>query len=515
VHLGSFSGVQAGADEDASATVLQSGEDLARGLDGSSPGDPEAGSRLSSFYDLDGRAGSPAEEAVVLPPEAEPTLTALADARDALSVDELPAGAPVPTPLRAAAAKARRAMLGTSFLKIGMEVVVLSGQLIAMRYFGSAAWVAAMAIVWAGSMAAGSGLSGGLLDRKPANKVVAFAMAAQALSVAAMAAVVLGGAVTPAVILPLHALGGLLFGVVMAGRECLPARLFERKQRPLEEFNSKNHIAFQAMGTLAPLLFGFVLQRFGLAAALCLHPPAFLLGALVFYGLDIPAAEAAGKTAAWSMKSSLQQFLSDLRSGAGVVFGRKDLRLVMLVNSGAMAMNRVIKTLVMPLFAKTVLAEAAKTAWLASASNFGQLIGAAILLRTLAGGGRSEPAPHRWIPWLALGTFSLWTFSLGADLHAALLMLSFLGLAWAGNFIGMNSYLQSTLPDASAGKAMGFMKTVETSVVMAALYLLGALFDAIPAAWAFPAFGILATVVAAAYMFAWLRLSQSSQRVKK
>ncbi|MFA6092281.1 MAG: hypothetical protein WCU88_01855 [Elusimicrobiota bacterium] len=486
---------------------LSSVKTLARGLDNPAGKNPAAAdSMLSSFYDQDPSSKNPSEEAVGVSPAVEPARSGLSQPKD-VPADETSANAFVPAPLASIAAKARRVMLGTSFFKIGMETFILVGQLIAVQHFGGAVWVAAMAMIATGSIAVGSGISGGLLDRNPANKVVAFAMAGQALMVSAIIAVLLGGFASPATILPLHALGCAMFGIVRAGNDCIPARLIGSKQHPLEKFNSKKHILYEVAGTLAPLLCGLLLHRFGLAAALCLHPPALLIGAIFFYGLDIPAAETSAKAASSGITKTFRQFFSDLKTGAKVIFDTKDLRMIAVVNSGSIIMNRVLKSIVLPLFAKSVLGDIGKMAWMSSALNFGQLIGAMFLLKTFVGAAESsDPSPYRWLPWLALGTLLIWGFSASANIYTVLPIVSFLSLVWAGNYLSMQSSMQSRLPNESAGKALGFMRTLETGLVMAALYLFGKIFDVLSPAWAFSAVGILATITAATYLFAAWKL---------
>ena len=439
-----------------------------------------------------------------------PSLSPAGGARAEATV-RVPA-APRPSAVR----NVRLALTATGIFKIGMEALAISVPLIALTTFGSAVWMATMAVAWGASMTLSSLFAGGLLDRKPVQRVIAGAMAAQAVSVSAMILLFMVGAANPFLILPLHALSGAAMGIITSGRDTLPARLLGRDHRALSRYNSKTHIVYETTGTIAPLLTGLLIAKVGVVAGLFLHPPAYILAAIIFSRLDLSAREGAAAPSpadpAPTGRGAFKKVVSDIREGAEIIFSTKELRWLAFMVLVPMVIHRVVEQIMVPVFAKTVLGAAAKAAWVVSASNFGELVGAALLLKTITSAQRlnQKVSRYRWIPLMALGTLATWSLSVPGGLALILPLIFFMGATWSANDISLTSYFQSRLPDESAGKAVGFLMAAELGIIMAVSYLLGFLFDLVPARAAFLAVNLALTVLAGLFWYGQKKLREAS-----
>ena len=411
---------------------------------------------------------------------------------------------------------ARLAFTGTAVFKVGMEALNIVVPLIALTYFGSAVWMATFGVVWGASMTISSLLAGGLIDRKPLNKVISGAMLLQALSVSATIALLLSGPVSPLILLPLHALSGAAMGVITTARDCLPARLLGRDHVVLGKFNAKTHLIYETAGTIAPILVGLLMRKFGLVSALFLHPPAYLLAAFFFYKLKLGSAPPSSgeKTPSGGILALLKQTASDIREGARVINSSKEFRWLGFMILAPMIVHRVVEQIMVPVFTKTILGVAEKSAWIVSASNFGELLGAALLLKALSSALRQKTKPSRygWIPLMAAGTLATWSLSLPGGLLTVLPLIFLMSLTWAANDLSVSSYFQSRLPDASAGKALGFLMAAELGLIMAVSYLMGFMFDYLPTQAAFLAVNVLLTGLAFLFWRGQKKLRQASPR---
>ena len=433
----------------------------------------------------------------------------LAAARSAAAPEA--ADVPEPAPDAGTRRQARLALTGTAVFKVGMEALNVVVPLIALTYFGSAFWMASFAAVWGAAMTVSSLLAGGMIDRMPLNKVISGALLLQAVTVSATIALLVSSPVSPLLVLPLHALSGAAMGIITTARDCIPARLLGRDDAVLGKFNAKTHLVYEIAGTVAPILAGLLMRRFGLVSALFLHPPAYLLAALFFSRLRL---DANGGAASHGILALLKQTVSDVREGARIVCGTKEFRWLGFMILVPMIVHRVVEQIMIPVFTKTVLGAAEKSAWIISASNFGELLGAAVLLKALWNAQRRNTKPSRygWIPLMAAGTLATWSLSLPGGLAAILPLIFLMSLTWAANDLSVTSYFQSRLPEHSAGKALGFLMAAELGLIMASSFAMGLLFDHIPAQAAFLAINVLLTGLAVLFALGQKKLRQASPR---
>ncbi len=404
----------------------------------------------------------------------------------------------VPDPARQK--NARRALAATGIYKFGMEALNIAMPLIALTVFGSAVWMATMAVAWGASMTVASMFAGGLIDRKPVQKVMAGALVTQAVAVTGIIGMLALGAVNPWMVLPLYAVAGLTQGVVLTARDTIPARLLGRDAAVLSKFNAKTHVVYEVAGTIAPLLVGLLISRVSIVAGLFLQPPAYLLSAYLFSKLKLDAKmDVAQATPASErgVKNAIKRVVSDIKEGGRLILGTKEFRLLGFMLLGPMVVHRVYEQIVVPIFTKGVLGDPSKSGLIVSASNFGELVGALMLLRVLMNtAGDKKPSPFRWIRFMALGTLSVWALTAGLSLPVIMAAIAIMSTTWAANDISMTSYFQSRLPNESAGKAVGFLMAAELATIMGLSYLLGFIFDFLPMQAGFIGVSVALTVLA-------------------
>jgi Na+/melibiose symporter-like transporter len=153
---------------------------------------------------------------------------------------------------------------------------------------------------------------------------------------------------------------------------------------------------------------------------------------------------------------------------------------------------------VVPIFTKGILGDPSKSGMIVSASNFGELLGALLLLRVLMNKkDGKKPSPFRWIRAMAAGTLAVWALSSGLSLPLIMVAIAIMSTTWAANDISMTSYFQSRLPNESAGKAVGFLMAAELATIMGLSYLLGFIFDFLPISAGLVGVSVALTVLAA------------------
>jgi MFS family permease len=338
----------------------------------------------------------------------------------------------------------RRAWLGIGIYKLGMEAVNIAMPLISLTVFGSAVWMATMSAGWGACMTLASLLAGGLIDRKPTQKVLAGALVAQAGLVAGIIGLLTLGVANPWLIFPLYGLVGATQGVVLTAWDCLPARIFGRDAEVLAKFNAKAHMAYETGGILGPVVIYFLIKA-NLVAALLLQPPAFLLAAWLFYGLKASGSQPApgSESHRLSLKQVLARIVADVREGAKVILSNNNFRWLAFLLMGPLIVHRVLEQMVVPVFVKGILNSPEKASWIVSSSNLGEWVGAFLLLRALkrdSKNGTQDSSFFRWIRPMALGTLGAWAFAAGSGLWLALPMIGLMSLAWAANDRSLAAY---------------------------------------------------------------------------
>ncbi|OIO12030.1 MAG: hypothetical protein AUJ52_00985 [Elusimicrobia bacterium CG1_02_63_36] len=441
-----------------------------------------------------------------------------------------------PAPKIASALKTYLA--GTALFKLGMEAVGLGVPLIALTVFGQAKWAAMMAVGYGLSQVVFSSLAGGLLDRKSPTKVLAGAMALQALTVTAMIGLFAADLyfpgiagiqlAQPALILALHALNGGFTGVSDTARQVIPPELVGNNHKQIKLFNAKTHVAYEISGVIGALAVGVILSIASPIAALLIHPPAYLLAAWVFSRIQMPAKAAAPESSFAAAASAvgvgeqsrtsplaenaargfaLSQIWTDFKKGAHAIWRVKEFRWAAYAMVVPLVLHRLLEGLLIPVAANSLLGNPAAAAWMIGASNFGEMLGAILLIRAVKKAGDSGRfrSPF-WIKWMALGLLGLWTLTFAPTLWALVPLVAFGSLTWAASDLSLKTRLQDGLPSRLRGRAFAFVGAAAFAIVLAASLGLGTLFDAVAAAPVFFGVNAVIAVLVATLFYAAKRL---------
>jgi MFS family permease len=385
-------------------------------------------------------------------------------------------------------------MIGTAVMKSGMETITLSVPLLALTAFGGISAVAGLVVIYGLSQAVFAAMAGGLADRFSARKVLAGAVGVQAALVATLIAVGAIGALSMPTLIPLYLLIGGVTGVIETTRHSIPTLLLGQDEAALKQYNAKLHISYETAGVVGALAAGALIGFVGPLWSLAIQPPAFALAAWYFWRVK-HALPAELPPAAGGVGAHIRAYFADIKAGAKLVLGDGRMRWVALAFVLPQIVHRVFENLLIPVFAKTVLDNPAASAWLLTASNAGELAGAAVLLRLAA----RFPSSRGWVKWGALGLLLIWALAFSTNLPLLLPLILFSSMSWAASDLSLRSEVQRSVSEKNQPRAISFLYgafVIGSALVSLAI---GGLLDAMPMTraliWICGAFSALAVAV--------------------
>ncbi len=327
---------------------------------------------------------------------------------------------------------------------------------------------------------------------------------------------------SPYVLLALYSLAGGFLGVADTARQVIPPEIIGTHEREIKIFNSKVHIAYEVAGVIGALATGVIILNFGLVPALILHPPAYLLAALVFSRLKLgprmarkrAASESANlegakasPVAEWASGRPVRRAFGDLWLGAKTVWSKPIFRWSALALILPLVLHRLLEGLLIPVAAKVLLGNPAMAAWIIGASNAGELIGAILLWRSIRNRDQTKRyRSHIWVRAMSLGIMGLWVFTLRPDLMFVLPLVALGSMTWAASDLSLRSKLQNALPHRYRGRAFGFIGATAFALILGASLGLGTLMDAMAAASVYLWLNIALVPLAALMFYAGLKL---------
>ncbi len=413
--------------------------------------------------------------------------------------------APNPT----AAKNVRRMMLGTAAMKSGMETVTLSVPILALTTLGGASMVAALVVAYGVSQAVFAGAAGSLTDRFPAHTVLAGAVVAQAILVGAIVALGAVSALSAATLLPLYILIGGAVGIAETTRHSIAALILGQDGDALNQYNARLHIAYESAGVAGALAAGALIGLIGPLYSMLIQPPAYVLASYFFLRVrhDKPAdAGPASFAARRRVLGKIKEYLGDVKAGAALVLGDGRLRWVALAFVLPQIVHRIFENLLIPVFAKTILHAPQSSAWLLTASNLGELLGAVLLLKFAA----RFQGPTAWVKYGALGLLLIWTLAATTALPILLPLILASSLSWAASDLSLRSEVQRTIAEKDQPRALSFLYGSFVLGSAAASFALGGLMDALGMGPALPWICGGIAALAAAVFFASRRIKQGS-----
>jgi len=385
----------------------------------------------------------------------------------------------------------RWVITGTFLQKLGMEVVSLGIPLLALQTLGGATHVAMLAIVYGVAQVAFTGWAGTMTDRTPASRVLARVVGLQALLIGALIGAGALGILSPWMLFPVFAAVGGMAGIGEAARRVIPTLVIGQNEAALKKYNSKVHIFYEVAGVAGALLAGLLIATVGPLYALLLNPPAYLLGALAFKKVRHAfTAKLVGPTT--SLWAKVKAYFADLKSGAKTIVGDSRYRWVAIAIVLPAVVHRVFENLMLPVFAQKVLEAPATSALMLTASNLGELVGAALLLKFAA----RFKGPFAWVRWSAFGLLAVWAMTMTTSLPILLPIMLAFSLTWAASDLSLWSYLQSKLPEDIQTRTSSFLVAAFITATIVTNLLLGRVMDLFPLSWAFIGINALFTVLA-------------------
>jgi hypothetical protein len=372
--------------------------------------------------------------------------------------------------------KVKRMMLATSVMKAGTETVTLGVPLLILTSFGGATLVAAMVVGYGLTRAAfGAGVEG-LTRRWSARRVLAGAVTAQAALVTVILGLGAAGMLSVGTLFPLYLLIGGTVGVIETSRRVIPALLLGRDDTVLSKYNARLHIWYEVAGVTGALSAGALIAFAGPLWALLIQPPAYLLAAWLFFGVKHAKPEPEpGAGTGGSVLAKVKRYLADIRESGKLVLGDARLRWIALAFVFPHIVHRVFEGLLIPVFAKRVLEEPSFSAYLLTASNLGELVGAALLLKFA-----ERVTVSKWVKWGGLGLVLAWGMVFTHSLPLLLPVILLFSMTWAASDLSLLSAIQKHVKTSDTAGAIAFLNGAYVLGGAAASLLMGYFLDAMP-----------------------------------
>lgn len=410
-------------------------------------------------------------------------------------------------PLDPEKAKRVRGMLaGTAAMKIGMEAVKLGIPLLALQTMGGATLVAGLVVADCVAQSLFAGAAGSLLDRLPAPKVLGGALVTQAAAVAAIVALGATGFLTPAALFPLYILVGGAVSIAETSRHSIPPLILGQDEEALARYNARLHIFYEVAGVAGALATGALIALSGPLWSLALQPPAYLLGAWIFWRVKLAPqgaspALAASARALSSLRERLAEYLANIKLGAALILKDGRMRWVAAAFVLPQIVHRILEGMVIPIYAKSVLESPGSSGILMSASNLGELLGAVLLLRFA-----SKVKAPRWVKSCAAAIILCWVLAFTHALPAAFIAILAMSLTWSSSDLSLRSEIQSALGARDQPRAASFLYSSLILGTGLVSLMLGLLIDAVAMTPALYGIFALYTAVAAVVFLAGRRL---------
>ena len=369
----------------------------------------------------------------------------------------------------------RRMMAATAAMKAGMDVVTLSVPLLALQTLGGATIVATLLAAYGISQAVFAGLSGSLTDRFMAHKVLAWAVASQALFVSSIVLLGALNTLSASTLLPLYILLGGAVGIAETTRHSIPALILGHDSEALSRYNASLHFTYEIAGVTGALVAGALIGFFGPLWALMLQPPAYIIASSIF--MSVRHRKPSARTALTFVRTGLfgtitdqiKSYFKDVKAGANLVLGDGRLRWIALAFILPQIIHRVLEGMIVPILAKTVLDKPHYSAWMLTASNAGELSGAGLLWWF--------NSRFPWVKWGAAGILSLWTLAFSTALPLLIAAIFIAGTTWAASDLRLRSEVQSLVPQKDQPRAFSFLYSVFVLGTAAVSFALGSFID--------------------------------------
>ena len=397
--------------------------------------------------------------------------------------------APAPEPQDLVKAKAVKLMMwGTPAFKLGAEVVTLSIPLLALQTLGGVTHVAALVVFYQVAQAVFGSLTSSLTDRFPASKVLSASILAQGVLIGGLLTVSALGLFSPWMLYPAYALIGGAIGIADTARKSIPALILGHDQQELIGYNARLHRRYEVAGVIGAVAGGLLLGLLGPMYAMILQPPAYIASAFLFWKISHPQAQAPETSpSSAGVKGWLSGYWGDLKTGFSIIGADRRFRWLAAAMILPLIVHRVFESLLLPVYAKTVLGAGALSAVLLASSNLGELGGASVLLRW----SKKHPGPAVWVRWAGYGLLASWILSAvaGLPLWASLSLLIpgifLFSLSWAQSQLSLETDIQERVSKRDQPRVLSVLNALFILGTAAVSFGLGRFLDWLPVSSAF------------------------------
>ncbi|RGB36569.1 major facilitator superfamily domain-containing protein [Rhizophagus diaphanus] len=279
---------------------------------------------------------------------------------------------------------------------------------------------------------------------------------------------------TPWILFPIYLPMGGCLGVLELVRRVLPRDIVGENPEKLKKMDAHVHIFYEIAGTSGAFATTPLVKKMGPVYALMLIPILFTVAGFIWLRIkhnpNAPSDINRNKEIDSSdRKNIFYLYFYSVKRGAQIVFSER--RFIWLMGGYVLpfVFHRFIENVIFPTFANQVLKEKSYSYILLGASNFGELLGALVVLLFAA----KVATPLPWVRFDAVALMTLWIFpflpvksALSWALSALPLMIV-LSMGWAAGDVSLVAYIQSRLHSVNIQADAG---TSPLGCVMAFLY---------------------------------------------
>lgn len=353
------------------------------------------------------------------------------------------------------------------------------------------------------SQSIGSAMAGGLLNRFLPNRLMASSATLFTLMGISynFAELVTKGTINnqgfwnPWIIFPIYILMGWCIGILETCRRTIAASIVGTDTNKLKRMDATVHIFYEIGGTSGAFFSTFMIQLLNYVYSTGVVLIFFVISVICYSMIDIKHTITDEKQDKnfhnLTCFSLVKSWFDSLKLGAMIVFsGRKFIWLIPCYIL-PLVIHRLFENIIFPFYAKYILNDGSFTGTLLAASNFGELLGALLVLRLV----NYIRSPIPWIRIDSLMMYLMWTLVYIGDsknpwisvgtLIPLIIPISF---GWAAGDVSLLAHIQSNLSKKNDNNnsyedkmklnaVMGFLYTTYTFFITFIANGMGYLFD--------------------------------------
>jgi hypothetical protein len=266
------------------------------------------------------------------------------------------------------------------------------------------------------------------------------------------------GSWNPLILYGIFSLIGLCSGIVEIIRRIIPGEIMGLNTEKLKLMDSSVHMANEISGTFGSMFASWYIGFFGWGYAPLLVPVTFLLASLCFYKVEPTEKQVKYETdlLANTDTRSLGEEAKDIFTGvvysitwgAKLIFSHRNLIWLLPCYSVGLIIHKYVEGTIFPFYANEILKNSDYQTILTAGSNFGEFLGAVLVIFT----ARSIPTPIPYVRLDAISLFIGWVFyyyrpggDLGGFAWSYFPLMTLLSLGWSAGDVSLAAHIQGNL----------------------------------------------------------------------